>query len=338
VVEVEESSAGQVVACPHCGGQMQVPAAPSAPAASASAPPPGGGEATKRCPYCGETVLKIARKCKHCKEDLADGADVESIRARLRAKAQGLAGGVPEIPYTVGGKFRIVTIVTGALAALSLIGAFVGGNFHHLEALLGFGITGMFVFGICFLVAFANDCSVPSSRGRRTPVKGLKAFLGAIRVGRYKYAYACLLEGDKDDAERVRRAISEVSVDGGSYSFKNLAGFKEYWRTMTHASGMSMRRAKLSGLREVSVSGDYAVVSASVTIESYPWLLLVFLPLALIPVALVISLITKRETVNVSKLLRRVGNQWYVVNGELDSPEDRALEQAAKLGAGPGGT
>jgi predicted RNA-binding Zn-ribbon protein involved in translation (DUF1610 family) len=66
VVTHPDSRAGQVVNCPKCGAQMQLPAAagPAAPAAAA----PGGQ--TKRCPYCGESILADAQKCRHCGEYL----------------------------------------------------------------------------------------------------------------------------------------------------------------------------------------------------------------------------------------------------------------------------
>jgi len=41
---------------------------------------------------------------------------------------------------------------------------------------------------------------------------------------------------------------------------------------------------------------------------------------------------TKREEITVTKLMRKVGDQWYVVNGELSSVEDNAWEAAASLG------
>lgn len=52
--EVEEEFAGQSVECSSCGKLFTI-----------SAPEP-----TKRCPMCGEEILAVAKKCKHCGEYL----------------------------------------------------------------------------------------------------------------------------------------------------------------------------------------------------------------------------------------------------------------------------
>jgi predicted RNA-binding Zn-ribbon protein involved in translation (DUF1610 family) len=65
-----EDQAGQVIKCEACGGEMQLPATVSPPAEAGDAgvqsvASEGAGE-SKTCPYCGESVLAIAQKCKHC--------------------------------------------------------------------------------------------------------------------------------------------------------------------------------------------------------------------------------------------------------------------------------
>jgi membrane protein YdbS with pleckstrin-like domain len=100
---VPDSKIGAPVTCPDCGQRLSpvvdtpkgpalpppalasLPPAPPTPADSvpiddpAEAPagtPAGAGpvsanaEQTKRCPFCGEVILAIARKCKHCGEFL----------------------------------------------------------------------------------------------------------------------------------------------------------------------------------------------------------------------------------------------------------------------------
>jgi TM2 domain-containing membrane protein YozV len=67
-VEIGNELLGVVVSCPLCQHKFSVDAnSPSQPAGQ----PSGGERPTKDCPLCGEKVLAVARKCKHC------GANIE---------------------------------------------------------------------------------------------------------------------------------------------------------------------------------------------------------------------------------------------------------------------
>ena len=59
-LEVDESGAGMTVPCPECSRPITIPFPALAPFQVK----------TRACPFCGEQILSVAKKCKHCGEFL----------------------------------------------------------------------------------------------------------------------------------------------------------------------------------------------------------------------------------------------------------------------------
>jgi len=120
VLAAPDERASQVIACPSCGGQMQLPPLQVA-AASELAPgdvaPAGAG--TKNCPYCGEQILAIAQKCRHCLTMLSGpqaGQPGGTGAAEAVASGEGKKALVLGIIGVVIFCLPVVPIVLGALA------------------------------------------------------------------------------------------------------------------------------------------------------------------------------------------------------------------------------
>ena len=69
---VTEEQLGRHVTCPTCNRALiPLTAQPDpSPSPGAGTDAPGTLEPTRRCPFCGEPILAIAKKCKHCGEFL----------------------------------------------------------------------------------------------------------------------------------------------------------------------------------------------------------------------------------------------------------------------------
>ena len=167
LIDAADDRAGQVVACPGCGGQMQLPAANVQTVLDAQKAPVGtaeGGAETKACPYCGEAILKVAKKCKHCGSFLAvTGGGTRlpqgklGLRDRLRRRASG--DGRTSIVFGVIGLIPICTApVFAALAIIYGLGA------RKNEAERGSGTIGL-VLGIVDLLLLLVYSLLVAMRG-----------------------------------------------------------------------------------------------------------------------------------------------------------------------------
>ncbi len=138
--------------------------------------------------------------------------------------------------------------------------------------------------------------------------------MGALCASRYLFAYYCILDADKDDSPRLRPALPTFNVAADTFTFDEYEGFRDYWKPLLHKGGA---QAVVRNIRLVRTEGDYAEVSADLKLAQHS--AIGFHALGVLGALM----FAKRESLTVKKLFRLLDGQWYAVNGELDSGEDR---------------
>lgn len=83
-LEAPQEMMGETIDCPSCNGSIELPK----PAAQAERETPPEPE-TKNCPFCAETILATAVKCKHCGEFLNGQQSQPLTKATIRRLRNG---------------------------------------------------------------------------------------------------------------------------------------------------------------------------------------------------------------------------------------------------------
>lgn len=74
-LEAPEAMVGKTILCHHCQSSVEVKEGQIETAKQEEQMPLKIKGETKSCPYCGEEILAIAKKCKHCREFLDDSKE-----------------------------------------------------------------------------------------------------------------------------------------------------------------------------------------------------------------------------------------------------------------------
>jgi hypothetical protein len=123
---------------PHVSVQAQRALVPVTPGEPPGPVLPGGQTA---CPYCGETILSVAKKCKHCGEMIDPALRQALVPVQVNVGIQNVPQAGPAVPI---GR----PVNPGAAAALNFIWPGAG---HMYAGRIGAGIGWMFAVFIGYL-------------------------------------------------------------------------------------------------------------------------------------------------------------------------------------------
>ena len=322
--------------------RYRMPAAPiSTPAADApgasespSSPPAAARSSVpaKECPFCLAEIPKIALECPECRQRIAGAGSPADFRKRLLVQELVLREALREGGLDAGrggllGAVRLGTLLVLGVVLLCLTTWLLGRKLllpaSAIEVAMGIGLVGLVL--LAFLVL--ADLGWVTVRHRLRPVEALAAFLSAMEIGRYDDAYACVLPGDRNDRLRVRRAVSAIRVDKIRTTFARASGFQAYWKPIFTAQDSAVSISRVELLAE---QGDFAIVSANIFLSHGTRIS------GLGPVGGLMSrFLANKDKITLKKLVRLVQGRWYLVNGEMRSLEDDALEEFAVLAAAP---
>ena len=163
VVQAADEHAGKIVKCPSCGAQMQLPGAPASIPPSPPPPPASpqvfipspapmpapipdapqaGGAQMRPCRFCGEQILAVARKCKHCGSMVDGGPGAAPPRPGVAPAGQGkskMAAGLRGIFLGAWGVHRFYLGYTGigiTQIIVTLVTCGIGSFWGFIEGIL----------------------------------------------------------------------------------------------------------------------------------------------------------------------------------------------------------
>ncbi|MBN2711992.1 MAG: hypothetical protein JXR97_06090 [Planctomycetes bacterium] len=291
------------------------------------------GEDSRECPFCAEIIKQKARKCRHCGESLEeyiDATDVAMYKAEaLVALDDHLASheAQEEDLKLIGGLLSGTTIFCLVGMCLSLLSVLIGAiiSSDAGEGALVLGIIFGIIFTIAFLATLSSDWGASNIMNSTKPEKACQRWFNALKTNRTAKAYAAIAPLGRSADEIRSVQFTTIKAHDGAYSFSDVKSYRKYWKSIFGGPSGQQRGVALGKIKIDQKFDDGSVLmNLELKYTSFPTVMLAILPFALLPVAILITVVQKRETQNIKKLMIQRNGKWYIMEGQYQGLLDHA--------------
>jgi hypothetical protein len=279
------------------------------------------------CPKCGALVPMAAEFCIECRVSLRDTpivpAEELAVIDRELAAFAIEAGAAPEADESP--RFRVGTYVSVGLT----IGLIALGAISKHEAAIIVGVGFGMVCAIIALFFVIGDLVFLSVRARGTGYDGARCFVRALKLGRWRNAFACLSPVAKRTA--MRTALPELHCTDLHVVLDSPDELRRYWSPIVRSSGGRSRR--ITSWRLVPISRQPAVerYMLQMRVQTYPSWIIALIVLGLIGLIAIVVLqmtMTRSHSFAYPVMVVKHRSRWWMVSGGVYPTVDRALVQA----------
>ena len=310
-----EKIPGYCTECPFCGGEVT----------------PQSAAGMVKCLSCAENIPRLTLFCPFCGEKpafkLTAAECDELLKKRLAQLDEHLANPATlEADATLrGGQYFLSLKICAAIEAgsvLLILAGFVVGR-DLSDALKVFGTLGLVFTTIPLLWIAYNNYISNHIQDCKDPVRVIKRFFSMALTSRANRAYLCVLPMGRNfgPVESVRFNDGSMPTVPGKFTVKDFAEFKAYWKSIARVSFLHNRGVRFVKAKSILAQDDLAVVEATFEFTSMN-------PAFLLLGVLIATMMQKKETKIVRKLLVKHNNLWYLAEGEFEGRLDTASRPA----------
>lgn len=263
----------------------------------------------------------------HAAREAYEGRALSRARSKLEAFE---AGRLPDVPAgRAWGSFvaYCLTVVPFALLLLAVSVAayadsFCAGRCGGGAEQMALAIPVVVMVGLTALAIWGAWAVWVGSKPD-TPERALKSFYRAVANGHFDKAQRLVLSADLDDFPRYQPQVPNLGQPSGRiFPFSAPGAFASYWSELLRSHLWPYCLVRVKRVRVTPVSRDVAVAELTVdfAMNTQIYWLLIFASLL---IAVIIDMATrKRVTVELRKVLVRVGDEWHLFSGDWQGYEE----------------
>ena len=193
----------------------------------------------------------------------------------------------------------------------------------------------LIVFGVFALLCASAAYLLFLDSKPDTPKRAIKLFYKALGRGNAKRAARMVVPNDFDDFPRFQPQVKGFGSGMNPRPFGGDVFFGSYWSELLRYHTSPYCYVNVSSVQVRELGPDLAVVDFKVrfTMNTSLWMLLIFVALL---IAVIVDFATRKVvTVQMQKLLYRVGDEWHLFNGEYQGAEEFDLSWLEPAGHAP---